>query len=601
MNNHHHRPIRALGDALISQIAAGEVIERPASIVKELLENALDAGAHDIELSLEEGGIRRLRIRDDGRGIPADELVLAVTRHATSKIASLDDLAAVQSYGFRGEALAAIASVSDLSITSRTALAPHASRLEAEGPRWAVAPSAGGPGTTIEVQQLFGQVPARRQFLRSTATELGHCKDMAARLMLARPEVRLRFLHEGRLLFQLLPGSADQRIQQTIDVGAHALRTGIQDHGPLRVQAWLQAPTEASGRTDQQHFLINGRWIRDRMLAQAVRQGYADVLHGDRQPRFVIALELPPDRVDVNVHPGKTEVRFRDGQAVFQAVMRTVRSLLSTSAGQASAPLDPGGTLGVQSPWGRMQPSLGLMAGADPGLVAGADPSLLAGADPGAAQSLFRGDASALESWVVRSPDPATHDHPLGFAIGQLHGIYILAQNSEGLVVVDMHAAHERVLYEQLKAQVALQAQGLMEPIVVHLGPAEVEAAELHRVLLAEHGFDISVLGPEQVALRSIPQLMMGRADAQQLLREALSELAKTGSAEGLQQQRDQLLATMACHSAVRANRILTLPEMNALLRAMERTERADQCNHGRPTWAPIRLRSLDQLFLRGQ
>lgn len=590
------RPILPLHDALISQIAAGEVVERPASIVKELVENALDAGAKELELALEEGGVRRLRLRDDGQGIPHEELVLAVTRHATSKIASLDDLAAVQSYGFRGEALAAIASVSQLSITSRTAEADHAHRLE-QGPQgWEVSPSAGGRGTTIEVLQLFGQVPARRQFLRTAATELGHCKDMALRLMLARPDVGLRLLHEGRLLVQLQPGTATQRVQQTIDVSASLLRSGEQVHGPLQVAAWLQAPTDAGGRTDQQHFLVNGRWIRDRMLAQAVRQGYADVLHGDKQPRFVVSLALPPALVDVNVHPGKTEVRFRDGQAVFQAVMRTVRSLLAGTAGQQATPQFEAALAGGVQPtnirlgldFSTIDPAVGPANSPHPAMLPGTGMAIQDPHAVGSAQPLHTGDTPSTE-------------HPLGYAIGQLHGIYILAQNAEGLVVVDMHAAHERVLYEQMKAQVALRGQGLVQPLVLSVGPAEVEAAQTHAALLAEHGFEVGIVGPEQVVLRSIPELLMGRADGAQLLREALSELARTGTAESLVSQRDQLLATMACHSAVRANRILTIPEMNALLRQMERTERADQCNHGRPTWAPIRLKSLDQLFLRGQ
>lgn len=586
--------IRLLPDALISQIAAGEVVERPASVVKELLENAVDAQAQSIQVELEEGGIRAIRIRDDGHGIAADDLPLAVQRHATSKIASLQDLSRVMTHGFRGEALAAIGSVSRMSLTSKTADAPHAMRIDNHSGQWASAPAAGPQGTHIEVAGLFDQVPARKRFLKSAATELNHCKDAFTRIALIRPEIYWLLSHQGRAIARYPAGSADSRIAQCLDANESELRIIDTPAGPMRIRAWLVPPTQSRARADDQYFYVNGRAVRDRVLLHAVRSGYQDVLHGDRQPAFVLALDIDPELVDVNVHPAKSEVRFRESQAVHQAVHRAVRDALAATM--------------------VTRPAVA-MTGAVPDPVAATTAAFRffgqntteSNQPINAATGGLSGIASRLDTLASRpvaAADPS-QETPLGFALAQLHGIYILAQNQQGLVLVDMHAAHERIVYEGFKRQFessdqVIASQALLAPIALHASPLEMETIAQHRKVLHKLGFDIDALGDRQIAVRAVPAVL-AQGDLTTLVRDTLADLAEHGAALGVEAQRNELLASMACHAAVRANRSLTIPEMNALLREMERTDRADQCNHGRPTWLQFSVADLDKLFLRGQ
>lgn len=579
--------ITLLPDALISQIAAGEVIERPASVVKELLENAIDAGAQHITLELEDGGIRRICVRDDGTGIPADELTLAVQRHATSKIHSLNDLSRVMTHGFRGEALAAISSVSRTSLTSKTQAAPHATRISNDLGDWKLSPAAGSTGTTVDVIGLFDNVPARKRFLKSPATELGHCRDAFTRVALIQPAIHWTLSHQGKALVRYAAGDMSQRVAQLLNASPQDLRLTDVQAGPLRVKAWLLPPTQSRARADDQYFYVNGRAVRDRVLAHAMRSAYADVLHGDRQPAFVVALEIDPELVDVNVHPAKAEVRFRESQAVHQAVSRAVRDALSAAIEQRQ-PVHSSAMPGQGS-----EPRLGL------------EP-----ATPTQSGALFaREPAHDQTTWTQffsRPSTPAeTEDYFLGFALAQLHGIYILAQNKAGLVVVDMHAAHERIVYESLKQQFesptqSIASQSLLSPIPLRASPLELETMQEHQATLDRLGFSLSLLGQEQIAIRAVPAVL-SQSDAVALVRDTLAELAQHGQAIKAETERNELLATIACHAAVRANRTLTLPEMNALLRQMEQTDRADQCNHGRPTWRQFSIADFDRLFMRGQ
>lgn len=616
--------IRLLPDALISQIAAGEVVERPASVVKELLENAVDAQAQSIQVELEEGGIRAIRIRDDGHGIAADELPLAVQRHATSKIASLQDLSRVMTHGFRGEALAAIGSVSRMSLTSKTADAPHAMRMDNHSGQWASSPAAGPQGTHIEVAGLFDQVPARKRFLKSAATELNHCKEAFTRIALIRPEIYWLLSHQGRAIARYPAGSADSRIAQCLDASESELRIIDTPAGPMRIRAWLVPPTQSRARADDQYFYVNGRAVRDRVLLHAVRSGYQDVLHGDRQPAFVLALDIDPELVDVNVHPAKSEVRFRESQAVHQAVHRAVRdALAATMVARPNGPTpDTHGipTHARPSPQDRPASTASIFsstnfnnrqanaAGATEAAFRffGQDPAESAqGMNPAASSSF--GIASRFDALTGRptaAADP-NQEMPLGFALAQLHGIYILAQNHLGLVLVDMHAAHERIVYEGFKRQFessdqVIASQALLAPIALHASPLEMETVTQHHNVLHKLGFDIDAIGDRQIAVRAVPAVL-AQGDLTTLVRDTLADLAEHGAALGVEAQRNELLASMACHAAVRANRSLTIPEMNALLREMERTDRADQCNHGRPTWLQFSIADLDRLFLRGQ
>ncbi|MGF6301557.1 DNA mismatch repair protein MutL [Paraburkholderia sp. WC7.3d] len=667
------RPMRAiqpLPDQLISQIAAGEVVERPASVVKELLENALDAGAQTLRILLDEGGVKRISITDDGCGIPENELVLALTRHATSKIRSLAELEAVATLGFRGEALASIASVAQISITSRTADVPHAVRIDAQ--TGVLSPAAGTQGTTIEVRELYFNTPARRKFLKSEQTELGHCLEQIRRAALARPDVAISVLHNGKAVEHWNASEPPARVAKILgETFATAHLPLDEAAGPLAIYGCAGLPTASRGRADQQFFFVNGRFVRDKLLTHAVRAAYEDVLHGERFPSYVLFLDLPAEGVDVNVHPSKIEVRFRDSRSIHQFVFHAVQRALArhagaspeTTAGGHAAHLEPsaggpasfgstplGGTSGVGDGVGAGA-GLSSGAGSRSGFGSGSGFSGFGGSQPGntwmrearmtqgtlpVAQplagydalfgrkdplagrvegaSLFEARDSATDTtspydaapFASRPTPPAfdaTDDQPLGFALGQVHGIYVLAQNRHGLVIVDMHAAHERILYEQFKnalADRAIAVQPLLIPQTMQADPVEIGTVEEERDTLDALGFDLAVLSPTTLAIRAVPALLKD-ADLQALARAVLSDLHAFGGSRVLTERQHELLGTLACHHAVRANRRLTLDEMNALLRQMEATERADQCNHGRPTWYQLTLADLDRLFMRGQ
>ncbi len=605
------RPIAQLPDLLISQIAAGEVIERPSSVLKELVENAVDAGSQTIEIRLEAGGIRRIAVIDDGSGIEANELSLALTRHATSKISSLSELESVFSMGFRGEALASIASVAQLTLTSRTREASHAWSFES-GMAEPIA-AAGALGTTVDVRYLFDQVPARRKFLRAEATEFGHCIDAVERIALAFPEVGFRVFHNDRAVRQWLPASALQRISDVL--GDEFNEHGIEVNTPgglISMLGVVTRPTASRARADRQFLYVNGRHVRDRTVSHAIRSAYADVLHGDRQPAFVLFLQIDPSAVDVNVHPAKHEVRFRDSGAVYRFVSQTVTQALSGTAGTggytAPASHHPAGE---SFNHGLNSVREGNLAGQG---IAGGSPA----AAPYSWQSVTQQPLHLRDNHPSNYPasltptqwqpiyqplneEPSTW--PLGRALAQVHGIYILSQTAKGLALIDMHAAHERVVYEQLKHALdeqTLPQQTLLVPVVFRVTEKELALVqECHEQLLSL-GFEMAAAGPQSMTLRAVPA-MLARGDLEALARGVLRDLDQIGASRLLTEQRNTLLATMACHGAVRANRQLTIEEMNALLRQMEQTERADQCNHGRPTWVHWNVSDLDKLFLRGQ
>ncbi|PWF55722.1 DNA mismatch repair endonuclease MutL [Massilia glaciei] len=619
-----HRPIQALPDQLISQIAAGEVVERPSAVVKELLENALDAGSTQITVRLEEGGVKRIAITDNGRGISPEQLPLALARHATSKIASLTDLENVATLGFRGEALASIAAVAAVSVTSRTADAAHAWEIVGSH-LGAVAPSSGAHGTTIDVQDLYFNTPARRKFLKSEQTEYGHCAEVVRRIALARPDVSFSLSHNGRTIDHWNVTEMAKRSAHILGSDFAEARLPIDESaGPLRLHGFAGLPTASKARADGQFFYVNGRFVRDKLLVHAVRAAYQDVLHGDRFPAYVLALDLDPALVDVNVHPSKIEVRFRDSRAVhqfvFHAVQRALALTSATSFGSVPGPQAAAEMGGATTTWrAQEQTTFGPQFSSTFSSTFSPSPYPPARRpdDMGVAQTsdnygaLFAPGFSASNAPVTPYTAPAhtmsNDDYPLGFALAQLHGIYILAQNTKGLVLVDMHAAHERILYEQLKnaldAQVdgqEMQVQALLIPVTFFADAVEVGTAQENQETLAALGFDIAALSPTTLAVRSVPTLLKG-ADAQTLARDVLRDVREFGGSRVLIERRNELLGTLACHTAVRANRILSVPEMNALLRQMEGTERADQCNHGRPTWVQLDISSLDKLFLRGQ
>ncbi|MFT3847836.1 MAG: DNA mismatch repair endonuclease MutL [Propionivibrio sp.] len=613
--------IHLLPDLLISQIAAGEVVERPSSVLKELLENALDAGSQAIQIQLEEGGVKLIRVSDDGCGIARDELALALTRHATSKIATLDDLERVATLGFRGEALASVASVARLTLTSRQIGASHAWRLSAE-PGASPEPAALGAGTVVEMRDLYYNTPARRKFLKSEATEFAHCADAVKRVALAHPSVAFTLSHNGRVSLHLAKTDARGRAGAILGddflAESRALDTGEprrdsesgQGHG-LRVFGHCATPTHSRARSDAQYVYVNGRFVRDKLLSHALREAYQDMLHGSRYPAYCIFLEIDPASVNVNVHPAKTEVRFRDGRAVhqfvFHAVQRTLSSPLTSARDEPSgvssttfpaaspaslAPLRPNTTPSRtnEPSWTPRQESLRV-----------SEPAM-------AAYFAFAGQAqptAARTPIPFSAPTPPSEGGtpPMGYALAQLHGVYVLAQNALGLVLVDMHAAHERILYEKLKAALDSQriaTQALLIPAVFSADALEVAAAEENAGALRDLGFDLAPMGPTQLAVRGVPALLQA-ADPAALARALLAELREHGVTQLMAARRNELLATMACHGAVRAHRLLTIPEMNALLRQMEETERADQCNHGRPTWTQLSMGDLDRLFLRGR
>ncbi len=584
------RPIRELPHELVSQIAAGEVVERPASVVRELVDNALDAGATSIVVRLLAGGSRAIVVEDDGIGIPSDELALALRRHATSKIASLDELESVATMGFRGEALAAIASVSELAIVSRTADEDRAWRVDARTGE--LGPAARARGTTVEVRELFFNTPARRKFLKTDATELAHGVEALRRHALARPDVSFVLWHDGKPVQQWRSATPEQRLRDVLgDDFIAGSRVLASEAGPVTLHGRIGLPDLARSRADQQYLFVNGRHVRDRLVGHAVRSAYDDVLHGQRQPVYALFLRIAPEAVDANVHPTKIEVRFRDGRAVHQAVQRAVEAGLApsraASAGVTTATASPAAPWRSASP----PPSASAISARFEAWEPLPDWPLAGVAAPSAVQADDLASATAPSAW------------PLGRALAQLGGAYVLAENDHGLVVVDMHAAHERIVYERLKAQSggpALQAQPLLIPVTFAATPEELASAQVAQASLLELGLDVTPLSAGTLAVRSRPAALPD-ADLVELTRAVLADLAHTESSRVVQRARDDLLATMACHGAVRANRRLTIEEMNALLRQMERTERSDQCNHGRPTWRQITLRELDSLFLRGR
>ncbi len=600
------REIRTLDDELVSQIAAGEVVERPASVVRELVDNALDAGAAQVTVRLRSGGVREIVVEDDGAGIPAAELALAVKRHATSKIASLAELESVATMGFRGEALAAIASVSELAIASRTPEAAQAARLDARSGE--LRPAARAPGTSVEVRELFFSTPARRKFLKTDATELAHCLEALRRHALARPDVAFALWHDGRLVEQWKRSDAARRLGDVLGAEFAARSRALQwIEGRVSIEGRVGLPEAARARADQQYLYVNGRHVRDRLIAHAVRAAHEDVLHGSRQPSYVLFVRVDPLRVDVNVHPTKTEVRFRDGRDVHQAVLHALEAALAPlRAGAAdAAPRAPDAARWAPARAGWAAPAAGAQTALALHDLAVLYAPEAARAQPGSAlaanEPLPTGLSAAADAAV-----PLPGAWPLGAALAQLGGAYILAENALGLVLVDMHAAHERVVYERLKTArrdaggARLAAQPLLIAASFAATPAEIATAESNADSLAALGIEVSPLGPAALAVRSRPAALPD-ADPVALVRAVLAELADIGASRTVQRAHDELLATLACHGAVRANRRLTLPEMNALLREMELTERADQCNHGRPTWRQITLKELDALFLRGR
>ncbi len=562
--------IRVLPELLISQIAAGEVVERPASVLKELLENSLDAGAAEVQVALAEGGAKRVQVDDDGAGIAREDLALAFARHATSKIGSLEDLEGVASMGFRGEALASIAAVARVELVSRARDAAHAWSLAAEGGApGETRPAARAPGTTAAVSDLYFNTPVRRKFLRTEATEFGHCDEAFRRIALARPGIAFTLRHNGRVSAHLLVQSPAERAGAVLgeEFAAASVPVDVRA-GPLRLHGLAGTPQAARNRADMQYFYVNGRFVRDRLLAHAVREAYRDTLHGERQPAFVLFLELDPRGVDVNVHPAKTEVRFRDSRGVHQFVFHALQRALSPSVAQAPVSY---AALPAQGP---------------------------------AIQAALAMREPVMDYRPAPAPLPLSDKAPpLGYALAQLHGVYILAQNEAGLVLVDMHAAHERILMEKLKLRLdagAIERQSLLVPAVMRVEALEVATAQDHRDALEQLGMELSVAGPNELAVRAAPALLAG-GDVAALARALLAELREYGAAQVLRARQNELLATMACHAAVRANRMLSIPEMNALLREMEETERSGSCNHGRPTWYQLTLSDLDKLFLRGR
>ena len=607
------RPIRELPDELISQIAAGEVVERPASVVRELVDNALDAGATQVTVRLLAGGVRLIATEDDGTGIDRSELPIALKRHATSKISSLQDLEAVGTMGFRGEALAAINSIADMSITSRTADADHAWQLD--GRTGELTAAARSQGTTVEVRELFYATPARRKFLKTDATELAHCIEAVRRHALVRHDVGFAIWHEGKLMEQWRACKGDAALDQrladvlgsefvTQSVAVHYESTAVRTDGSPLLRVWGRAgiPDASRSRADQQFAYVNGRFVRDKVITHAARTAYEDVLHGHRQPVYALYVEMDPTRVDVNVHPTKIEVRFRDSREVHSAVRHAAENALaiprSTAASTFSAAEAPDvekmpvlGTLGASNrPPGQYLYVQAAMNYVAPGEHRVSDFEAL-WPQPGTAQTTADAHVPPPNDWI------------LGRAIAQLQGIYILAENAQGLVVVDMHAAHERIVYERLKTQMdtaCILSQPLLIPATFAASPQEVATAESACETLALLGLEITPFSPKTLAVRAVPT-SLAQGDAVELARSVLAELAQHDASTVIQRAQNELLSTMACHGAVRANRKLTIDEMNALLRQMEATDRSDQCNHGRPTWRQVSIRELDALFMRGR
>ena len=610
------RPIRELPDELISQIAAGEVVERPASVVRELVDNALDAGAAQVVVRLIEGGVRLISVEDDGIGLQTADMPLALRRHATSKISNLHDLESVVTMGFRGEALAAIAAVSELSLTSRTTEQDHAMHLDARSGE--LRPAARSVGTTVEVKELFFSTPARRKFLKSTATELAHCLESLRRHALARPDVGFALWHDGKLVVQWRAQSHDNALDARLaDVlGEEFVKTSVavdHVHAGLRVLGRAGLPDAARSRADHQFAYVNGRYVRDRVLGHAARSAYEDVLHGQRQPVYALYLDIDPARVDVNVHPTKIEVRFRDSREAHQAVQHALTQALSVSrAGQAMSTSSAlaSHTGSITGPHVEHAQAISALQNFGSQTATTTFSQSALPWSPPQAGHVVNDLAQLWQPTALHTQSPNAEftplpegEWPLGKALAQLQGVYILAENAQGLVVVDMHAAHERIVYERLKTQLAqhqLQSQALLIPASFAATPQEMATVESHAATLAALGLEIEALGAQSLVVRQVPATL-AQGDAVALARNVLGELAQHDAHDVLQRAKDDVLAAMACHGAVRANRMLTLQEMNALLRQMEVTERADQCNHGRPTWRQLGMRDLDSLFLRGR
>jgi DNA mismatch repair protein MutL len=609
--------IQRLPDQLISQIAAGEVVERPASALKELLENSLDAGSTDIQVSLLQGGIKQLRVVDNGAGVAKEDLELALTRHATSKIASLEDLESVASLGFRGEALASIASISRTQLMSRQAESKHAWRIISEGSEiYPIEPGALDVGTIIEVTDLYFNTPARRKFLKTEATEFGHCEKAFECIALSRPDVAFMLQHNGKALSRFAVSSPGKRFSEVLGAEFAAESVEIDESAAgLRLWGMAAKPTFSRHSRDTQYVYVNGRFVRDKLIAHAIRQAYQDVLHHDRHPAFVLFIELDPNLVDVNVHPSKTEVRFRDGQAIHRFIFHALHKALATPTGVSNsvtagqARHNPFAYQPTNNLYPTFQSQINLSANESSSfyqtMFGSNGPS--SNANAGNERQFISPDAYAAENQFANQSQDKVNDFPLGFAVAQIHGIYVLAQNVQGLVVVDMHAAHERIMYEQLKNALdtkSVAMQPLLLPVSFNADRLEVatvqEALASNDSSLQQLGFDIAVLSPTTLAVRAVPT-MLQNADAVTLARDVLRDLREYGASRALTERRNELLGTMACHAAVRANRSLTIPEMNALLRDMEATERSGQCNHGRPTWFQVSMSDLDKMFMRGK
>ena len=597
--------IRLLPDLLINQIAAGEMIERPAAALKELLENSLDAGATDIAVQLEGGGIKLVRVRDNGKGIAKDELPLALMRHATSKIASLDDLQQVASMGFRGEALASMAAVAQLTLTSRTASDTHGWKVEAiDGRLSEPAPASHAQGTSVEILELYFNTPARRKFLKSESTEFAYCEEAFKRIALSRPDVAFSLQHNGRTVWQLAALQGEQAVLKRVaallgeEFGQAAVPVS-RSAANLSLQGLAALPAYSRASRDAQYFFVNGRFVRDKVASHALRQAYQDILHHQRHPAFVLFLELPPEQVDVNVHPAKSEVRFRESQGIHQFIFHTLQQALAVPASgqdnRAPVSQQPASFIPTQQNIG-----LGIAQSSDAYQVWKAFAGEGKWPDRSAVQDIEKN--TFFPQPLASSPD----NHiipPLGFALAQLSGIYILAQNAHGLIVVDMHAAHERIVYEKLKASLdaeQIATQPLLIPVSFHADTLDIATAEAEQAALNMLGFDIAPLSPTALAVRAMPVLLK-QSEAEAAARDVLDELREFGASRVLTERRNELLSTLACHGAVRANRILSITEMNALLREMEQTERSGQCNHGRPTWFQLALNDLDKMFMRGQ
>lgn len=686
--SHKKRKIVLLDSVLISQIAAGEVIERPASVIRELLDNAIDAQSQMIRIHLEAGGVKRIRFSDNGHGIAKDELALAMLRHATSKIVSLQELESVATLGFRGEALASIVSIAQVEITSRTNNTPHAFHID--GKTLAITPAAGDVGTTIDVRELYYNTPARRKFLKTEQTELGHCTEAVKRMALIKPQVAFSVLHNNRTLFHLQPASQKQRFQDVL--GQAFIDTTIAvavNHSVISCHGFISMPTASRGRMDHQYCFVNGRFVKDKLISHAIRSAYADVLHGDRQPAYLLMINLPPEQIDVNVHPAKTEIRFRESGAVYQFILQTISQALATTGGQhiidsnnakslknspdlsflkpialmnlrqAELSINPAPSTSIQTIQNFYKDNYATVAHkSTPNIplkiqenintlkisrddrddffqkstpaISGAPAASLTTAPTTETRDAYNKtaeDKNTIADNHVNAQHPleplndysnysssnfvsksATLEHetlsmPLGFALGQLHGVYILAQNKIGLIVVDMHAAHERILYERLKneyKQTGIQSQILLMPITLDVNDVDMAVVQENKLIFKQLGFELAQLAPNTLAIRTVPQLL-AKADISALVRDLICEISQSNSHTVIERQLHKILSTMACHHAIRANRSLTINEMNAILRQMEMTERADQCNHGRPTWFQMSMADLDRLFMRGK